>query len=104
MNPADLTIAARSISPELMSDRARSAFFNLASADGSNEPSAPVYNVTGVTANSVIQGAIVFTTKAAIATAIVRPGSDYTAGNGTITVSANPANNTSNQVIFFYSN
>ncbi len=105
MTPADLLISARSISPELIGNATRSALFNMASDDGQNEASAPVYNgITGVTANTVIHGAIVFTTKADIATASVRPGSDFTAGEGSITVTANPANNTNNQLIFFFSN
>lgn len=67
--------------------------------NGVDETGSPSYTVAGMATGDEVVGFIVFTTRAAIATAAQRPASDFTPGTGALAVSANAADNSANQVL-----
>lgn len=76
-------------------------------ADGINEAAGggvititPVGSAPAIVATDEVVMAMVYTTKASIATQALRSKADFTTGAGTITASANPVNNTNNQYLF----
>lgn len=58
--------------------------------------------VTGMTAADEINGVIVLTTAASIATAAVRAAGDFVPGSGAMVSTANKANNTGNQYLIVW--
>lgn len=70
--------------------------------DGQDETGDTTIPVTSMLGGDQVIGVLVFTTKAAIATCIVRPASDFLCGDGVLNVIANPVNNANNQYIIIY--
>lgn len=60
---------------------------------------ATVYTVTGIAVGDSLAPVTQYATKAAIATQTLRAITDYTIGAGTLTVIANPVNNTNNEIL-----
>jgi hypothetical protein len=55
--------------------------------------------IAGIAVGDSLADVVVYTTKAAIATQVVRPAADFTVGSGVITVADNHTDNTSNQYL-----
>ena len=77
-------------------------FLKVFTATGQDETGDVTIPVTGVAVGRSRARCLVFTTAASIATCAARASSDFTVtATNEVTVSANPANNTNNQYIFF---
>jgi hypothetical protein len=55
--------------------------------------------IAGIAVGDSLADVVVYTTKAAIATQVVRPAADFTVGSGVITVADNHTDNTNNQYL-----
>lgn len=67
-------------------------------ADGVDENAANV-TIAGMAVGDELVGVIVFTTKAAIASLVLRPAGDFVPGAGIMVSTANKVNNTNNQYL-----
>lgn len=70
--------------------------------DGQDEVGTPAITVTGIAVGDALVSVLVLATKAAISTAASRALTDFAITANTLTVGANPANNTNNQYLISY--
>ncbi|MDP9192294.1 MAG: hypothetical protein M3P06_11405 [Acidobacteriota bacterium] len=77
-------------------------FLKFALVDGQDETSDTTITVTGIAVGDELAFVGVLTTKASIASIASRALTDFTVSANTLTIGANPADNTNNQYFIIY--